>query len=69
MWKSYQQANVDTVDKLRNILWRTNIPTQNVDTDCEYVDNFCGKLVRKLYISCKYDVYKQIFKAENDEKI
>src|SRR4051794_37437585 len=32
------------------IWWRTNDSIQDVDKNCEYVDNFCGYLVCKLFV-------------------
>jgi hypothetical protein len=38
---TYQQA-VNIVEIELYILWRTNDSIQDVDKNCEYVDNFCG---------------------------
>ena len=39
--KNYQQP-VNIVEIRQYILWRTNIPIQDVDRNCGYVDNYCG---------------------------
>ena len=39
--KTYQQP-VNIVEIRQYIWWRTNIPIQDVDRNCGYVDKYCG---------------------------
>jgi len=41
---------VNIVKNMLYIWWRTNDSIQDVDKKCEYVDNFCGYLVCKLFV-------------------
>ena len=70
------QHTVNIVKIKLHMLWRTSDSIQDVDKKCEYVDNFCGYLVCKLFViklkravDCEYlhyygwQIKREIFKA------
>lgn len=53
---TYQQL-VNIVKITRYILCRTNIPPQNTEYICGYVDNFCGQLVYSRGINVNISIF------------